>query len=60
MADQYQLRPNSLFVDNSGLFRFRALLDIVSRLVMPNLKVVALKLRPWLIKMYEKIEVKNH
>ena len=27
---------------------------------MSNLKAVALELRPWLIKMYEKIEVKNH
>ena len=27
---------------------------------MPNLKAVALKLRPQLIKMYEKMEVKYH
>ena len=47
-------------MDNYGLFKFRVLLDIVLRLNMPNLKAVALKLRPWLIKMYQKIEVKNH
>ena len=47
-------------MDNSGLLKNRVLLDIVLRLIIPNLKAVALKLRPWLIKMYEKIEVKNH
>ena len=60
MADQSELRPNSLFMDNSGLFKYRVLLDIVLRLIMPNLKALAIKLWSWLIKMYEKMEAKNH
>ena len=47
-------------MDNSGLFKYKILLDIILRLIMPSLKAVALKLRPWLIKMYDKMEVKNH
>ena len=60
MADQSKLRPNSLFMDNSGLFKYRVLLDIVLRLIMSNLNALAIKLWSWLIEMYEKMEAKNH
>ena len=43
MADQSELRLNSLFMDNSGLFKYRVLLDIVLRLIIPNLKALAIK-----------------
>ena len=50
MADQSELRLNSLFMNNSGLFKYKVLFYIVLRLIMPNLKALAIKLWSWLIK----------